>query len=476
MIENRPAFLTRAQLALTAIWVAIVVPAIPLGYGSDDDAWLVYRAARNIWRTGLYERSRSTGFPMHELLVTPFVHFGSWWLANAVSLVMGLVFLAALYRLWNRGHFRNPLLVVLSTAFLPVFVKSASTTMDYVSAAAVLAWAYVFMIEGREFAGAGLVGLAAGFRPSSGLFIGPLAVMVRSRGATWLKIALLAAVATAVGALAFSPALLRYGIGNSVDADRLGTSMTLVRRIVLAGYYGTQFYGVLGTLLMGAVLALGLLRRGRALFREDGPVLWFHATNVIAFGGLFALLPVEPEYLFPVILSVAVLMDRLLSRSMFIGVAIVLLSYHVIQLDLRGGSSGARTFHPAMSSGFTVRDMQDRIFKLSVRERSLACSVSVPTVLMHGQWWIPDLEGSWVYLEDLRLWKRRGSEFYVAQPIREVERLRELKARGMRIVIWEGAMSEYFAGRGEERRPYVEVIAHLEDLVGGPLKGRAASD
>jgi hypothetical protein len=476
MTENRPALLTRTQMVLTALWVALVAPAIPLGYGSDSDAWLVYRTVRNIWRTGVYERSRSTGFPLYELLVTPFVHFGSWWLSNALSLVMGLVFLAALYRLWNRGHFRHPLLVVLATAFLPVFVKNASSTMDYVSAAAVLAWAYVFMIEGREFVGAGLVGIAAGFRPSSGLLVGPLSAMVRARGRGWPRIALLAAVAAAVGALAFSPALLRYGIANSVDADRLGTGMTLVRRLVLVGYNGTVFYGVLGSILLGAALAFGLLRHGRARFREDGPVLWFHAVNVVIFCGIFTLLPAEPEYLFPVILSVAVLVDRLCSRRMFIAIVIVLLSYHVVQLDLRGGSSGARRFRIALGSGYTVRDVQDRVFKLSVREHSLTCSVPGPTVLLYGHWWIPDLEGSWVHLDDLKLWKRRDVDLYVAQPILDVARLRDLRARGMRIVIWKGGMSDYFEGRGAERRPYVEVIARLEDLIGGPLRGRATTE
>jgi hypothetical protein len=472
---SRPS-LTRAQLLLLAAWVAMVAPLVTLGYGSHSDDWLVYRAAHQTWETGSYVRSRSTGFPLYELLVTPFVHFGSWYLANALSLLGGGAFLLALFRLWNRGHLRHPLPFVLGTAFLPVFVKNAGSTTDFIPGVAVLAWSYVLLTEGRALGGAAVLGLAAGFRLSNGALVLPAAWMVRRRGGSFALVAGLAAVATAVGALAFSPVMVRYGLGNALARERLVESMPWLTRLVVAGYNGTQFYGLLGSILLVLLLGRALWRRPRTLTAEDRPFLAFHLLNVAVFVALYATLPYKPEYLFPILLSVAFLADRLLTRRWLIALTLVLLSYHVVQLDIRGGASGARRMRPALTAGFTLRDIEDRRFKLSVRKAAVESRLERPTVLLYGHHWIPDLEGRWEYQPTLGMWKLRDGNLYVSQAIREVGRLRDLRSRGFRVVVWKGALSDYVGGPGDARRPFVEVVERLEDLLGAPLAGKAASE
>lgn len=475
MTESRPPILTRLQLGLLGAWILVTAPFTRLGYGSDSDAWLVYDAARQIWQSGAYVRSRSTGFPVYELLVTPLVHVGSWYLANLLSLAAGALFLLALFRLWNRGHLRHPLLVVLCTGFLPVFVKNGSSTMDYVCGAAALAWSYALLVEGRLGWAAGLVGLAAGCRPSNGILVLPSALFARMRGRSLAAVALLVLGAVLAGAVAFSPALLRYGLRNTLDAQRLVESLPWVTRLLVVAYNGSQLYGVLGTLGILLFAGYAAVRRGKGAL-DDGPVLAYHLLNLALFAVIYVRVPYEAEYLFPIVFSVALLMDRLLDRRAFAVLAVVLLSYHVVQVDVRGGTSGARQLRPRLAAGFTVRDVQDRVFKLSLRRAAENCRLDRPTVLMYGFNWIPDPSGRWEFDPALELWRQKDGNLCVSRAILDLDHLRDLNARGFRVVIWRSSVSDYLSGRGEERRPYVEVIDRLEDLVGSPLEGRASSD
>jgi hypothetical protein len=137
----------RLQILLVVLWIAMTAPLVFLGYGSDNDAWRVARAADEMWETGRYVSSRTTGFPLYEILVTPAVYVGGWYLSNALSLIFGLGLIAALLRLASAGEFKHPLLVVVSVAFLPIVVKNASSTMDYIPALAILTWAYVALVH-----------------------------------------------------------------------------------------------------------------------------------------------------------------------------------------------------------------------------------------------------------------------------------------------------------------------------------------
>src|SRR5437868_8580597 len=105
--EQEVAMSRRVQLILAATWLLLTTPLLNLGYGSDVDAWLVANRALQIWSTRSYARSRSTGFPLYELVVTPFVHVGGWIAANAIALVAGMVMLFLLTRLAERGALRS---------------------------------------------------------------------------------------------------------------------------------------------------------------------------------------------------------------------------------------------------------------------------------------------------------------------------------------------------------------------------------
>ncbi|MBP2681709.1 MAG: hypothetical protein H6Q78_1572, partial [Candidatus Krumholzibacteriota bacterium] len=100
------------------LWFTCLAPFTILGYGSDNDSWRVARAAAEIWETHSYVRSRTTGFPLFEIGVSPAVALGGWRLSNLLVLLSGAACLAALVKLKNLRELRHPAAVAAGFALL----------------------------------------------------------------------------------------------------------------------------------------------------------------------------------------------------------------------------------------------------------------------------------------------------------------------------------------------------------------------
>lgn len=120
----------KMKLLLLALWLTITVPLIFLGYGVDEDAWRVAKVAAKIWTEGEYLWSRTTGFPLFEISVSPLVHYGKWYLSNTYSLIFGIIIIVFFISLAKQSEAGNPLLVILSIAFSTIVIANATSTMD----------------------------------------------------------------------------------------------------------------------------------------------------------------------------------------------------------------------------------------------------------------------------------------------------------------------------------------------------------
>ena len=89
-------------------WLLVTLPLVNLGYGSDVDAWIVANNGEQIWESHTYTKSRSMGFPLFELAITPLVHLGGWAASNLASVVAGLTFVGAVWALVRLQHLRHP--------------------------------------------------------------------------------------------------------------------------------------------------------------------------------------------------------------------------------------------------------------------------------------------------------------------------------------------------------------------------------
>ena len=465
----------KSLVAILALWTLCVLPFTVLGYGSDADAWLVARAAGDIWNTARYVASRSTGFPLFELLEAPLVHFGGWQASNLLATAGGAALLAALLFLASKKRFQHPFFVVAGIAWLPVVMKNASSTMDYLPGLALLVWAYAMLLERRHLLCALLIGLACGFRPTNGLFLLPCLLYHfadRRDAGAGVRMLLLALF---TGAAAFSPALLAYGLKTSyavMDFD-------LKTRAMLAGYNALQLFGVIGWVaLAGAAVTTvaGMLRRRPASAQSvPKPFLLFHAGVITLWLALFAMMPDEAEYLLPAVPSIILLADALITRRAAVIATIALLSTHVVRIETLAGESGQRRVAVSIRQGYTGADIDDRLFKLSVRAAATECAISRPTVLMYGALWIPVDNPAWTWDPVLRMHRRQDGMLFLSDKILDAGRLRALKAQGYRIVVWTADKWEYFRADVPGWQVSVEVLPDLSAFFGRPLQGRPLS-
>jgi hypothetical protein len=451
----------------------MTAPLLLLGYGSDNDAWRVARAADEMWETGRYVASRSTGFPLYETLVTPAVRFGGWYLSNALSLVFGLALIAGLFRLAGRGEFKHPVLVVISIAFLPIVIANASSTMDFIPSLAILIWAYVMLREEHWLLCGALIGIACGFRPTSGLFVVPVVVYLLKEKAGWTACIKTTALAVVVGVVVFSPALF----GSGMQSPFGGVDRGLRTTILAGGYYGLQTLGVIQSLAVAA----GLIWYFRRTVRHDRSYLGsahfaFHLTVIVVWGLLFVAMPHESAYLLPAVPSLVFVIDRVFSRKTFVVLSMLLLSFHFVQLDVLAGESGRREIKLSIRNGATIDDIEDRRFRLSTRRAATNWQADRPTILLFGDTWIAVANDRWVYETGKAMYRRAGSDVYVSRPVLDERRLETLANDGYRLVVWTGAKWEYVRGGPQTWREYVEVVDDLSALFGTPIEGRWKSD
>ncbi len=455
---------------LLLVWIALCLPLLFLGYGSDYDAWRAAMTAEKLWTSGVYTPSRSLGFPLYELMITPLVALGGWALSNLLALAAGLIIFLALRRLARAGHFRHSRLVIAALLFMPVFFKNATVTMDYLPALACLIWSYLFLQERAPGKAALLIGLSAGFRPTGLLFLLPLLLQLRLTGrdgrALWRAALLCAAAALP----AYSPVFFAQDFGAPAPAPR----SSLLQHFGLVAFHGLRFLGVVQSLLLLLLSAFTLRRRPQ----PSAPAGFtpFHLLNIVLWAGLFLLLPDEPEYLLPALPSLLFLLDRFLERRSFAAAVAILLSCHVVQLELRPDLPDTLRLHPRLAAGYTIEEINDRIFKLSSRRIASNFRPEQPTCLMFGLPWIPAVNPDWVYDAELGVYKQREGKFCLSGRITDRRQIERLKQRGMRLVAWRLAVWDYLRTGSEAWGDDVELLEDLRSLFPERIRGKALNE
>lgn len=443
------------------IWLFLVIPLIFFSYGSDPDSGRLAEAATKIWEYKEYFRSRTGGHPLYEIMISPLVVTGQWYLSNLLSVYFGFSILLALIYLSRNEEFNYPLLVILSIAFAPVFIKNATSTMDYMSALAFLTWSYVLMRQNKYFYAAILIGLAAGCRPISGLMVIPLVIYAWSNGKSWydlLKIYLLAVV---VGLIVYLPLLLTYGIpGSSYMPGEL--KMIILR----GGYYFLSFFGLIASLIIfpSLIYVFYSSRKDFSSFKL------FHFSNILIWFILFSYMPYEPEYLLPSLLSIILLFDKYLNYKVFLLSTILILSYHVIKIEMMAGSSGERYVKPSIDEGYTIEEAKHRVFQKSLREVATNFNVDQPTILYFGDAFIQIANDRWYYDEKLKLYKQRNGLLYIHRGHITCEEHKKYYKSGFTNIIWND--TKFGRATCKDETKYYKIIYNLNDYFNTHINGK----
>jgi hypothetical protein len=436
------------------------------GYGSDEDAWIVGQEGLVIWNSGVYTISRSTGFPLHELLMAPLSASGKWFACNAFSVFCGIVVLVLVFIHNKIQAFRNPIWLLAGMAFLPQILVNASSTLDYLPSLACWMGMYYFVLRKKYYAAAILVGLACGFRPSNGAYILPVCLIL-FLDKEYHKSVYTFLLAFFCGIIAYSPVLINYGI---LDPTREVT-IPWLQNLMIGTYQFLILFGVWQTILIGCIFILNA-KKILELCRKERLVVLHVSSIIFWLIFFFGITSSEAEYLFPIIPSVLYLLDRSVSPLLFKITTASLLSYNVFSLEILGGESGNRKMEPRLTSGFTIRDFQDRKFKLWFREAATEFRCTEKTLLMFGSAYVLANNPDWEYAPGYtNVIKQKEGNFYVSERILDPKQLQQLKTEGIQLYVWNKRKWEYLRLNVPDWEKYVIVVEDLEAFLGKKKHG-----
>ena len=310
--------------ALLALGVFVShLPFLTPGYGTDTDAWKFADAIREMSQTGRYTASRFPGYPVVEVLSTPFAHFGPW-APNALSALAAAACAWLAARLFARYGVRDALLAGAAFVFLPAAFIAGTSSMDYLWGIAFTLAAWLDVMAGRPARAGVWLGLAIGSRITSVLFLPPLAMLLMPPGApaggagrAVRRVLALGGVALPIALACYAPAFARYGWsmlsyseinGGQSSALRFATGMLAggdpgVPWPLIGGQATVLLAGLVGCAAVAVVL-LSLLfqRRGTPHAARVDVVSGWAAALLVALEAVFYLrLPHDEGYLLPAV-------------------------------------------------------------------------------------------------------------------------------------------------------------------------------
>jgi Glycosyltransferase family 87 len=285
-----------SDLTLAVATAAVTLPIFWMGYGTDIDVTDVLRTASGIW-DGDYRPSRTPGVPVYEAIAALLDPVGGHVLLNLASVAAGVaavVGLARLVRAW--GH-ANGDLIALAFLASPATLIAATSTGDFIWAAAFFVWAAIYHLRDRTLVAGVLFGLAIGTRLSSLLLIAAFLVADGWDPPRRRRCLRAGAVAAVVGALTYVPAWLAYDrtfrfLRTSSDDGWRGVANNL-------GRFAYKNYATFGGLFVVAMLiALPALIVALRRWGRD-PMLRAGVGGFAVTEALFLVLPWKYNHLLP---------------------------------------------------------------------------------------------------------------------------------------------------------------------------------
>jgi len=368
----------RAFLALAAVYAVSRVPWLDLGYGTDPDAWRVALSAHHLLDAAEYLPSRLPGYPLHEFVTAVFVE-GGWVWTNLSTMLASLLGVYLFARL--AGELRLPArgALTIAFAFAPLLWINSVTTMDYMWALTAILGSYLLTMKRRPGLAGACLGLAAGFRVTSGAVVIPLGLLLwrehRMRELPRFVVALLA-----VSLLAYSPIIAVYGLRFLNFYDASVTWQSFLNRL------GKDALGILGALAVLAGLAFSWrnLRRLPDDLRVDPHVLVWVAVVVLYFVS-FARLPHEIAYLTPVFPFGLFLMARYFRPFALRAALAVILLAGFVDITSPGDTVNMDTFTGArLGGGMLVSDLDTLRSQMDFADEVREAGIPPHSVVMTG--------------------------------------------------------------------------------------------
>jgi hypothetical protein len=367
-----------AFLALGAVYVVSRIPWLNLGYGTDPDAWRVALSAHHLLDAAEYLPSRLPGYPLHEFVTAAFVR-GGWVWTNLSTVLVSLLGVYLFARLASELRLPARGALTIAFAFAPLLWINSVTTMDYMWALTAILGSYLLTTKGRPGLAGACLGLAVGFRVTSGGMALPLALLLWRQGRT-RDLPRFVAALLAVSLLAYSPVIAVYGLRFLNFYDASVTWQSFLNRL------GKDALGVLGALavLVGLAFSWRNLRRLPNDLRGDAHVLVW-VTVVVLYFVSFARLPHEIAYLTPVFPFGLFLMARYFRPFALRAALAIILLAGFVDITSPGDTVNMDTFTQArLGGGMLLSDLDTLRSQMDFADEVRDAGVPPNSVVMTG--------------------------------------------------------------------------------------------
>ncbi|MBI5020760.1 MAG: hypothetical protein HZB59_04935 [Ignavibacteriales bacterium] len=359
------------------------IPFLLSGYGSDGDAWRIAYNASKIWETCTYSISRFPGFPLYELMITPFVALGGSIFSNTVTLIVfcfGVIIFDKILILLNIESRR---IILWTFAFIPLLWKSSTTTLDYIWGLTFILFAYYLFLNHKYASSAVVIGLAAATRLTNIIFILPLFFLIEREG-RWKNIIIISFISIVSAFLFYLPVIFRSGALEDLQIYIADIRHYLfIQQSAFFIYRGIYSVGLLGFI---AILICSYLSRNKIkelIQARDKYFISMMAAIVIMFI-LFFVLADEREYLIPIIPFLLLAIGMILPRKYIIITSVCLLSYAFINIDIIEHNFSKQKPRLSLTAGYVIKDYIERTKLLDWRVKVASHPFRDSSIVMIG--------------------------------------------------------------------------------------------
>lgn len=313
--------LSNNKLQITLILFLSLISRLPFlapGFGNDADAWRVVRAAKAIYKTGVYEVSRFPGFPVIEFGLVPIANMEPW-VINGITTIFSLIMI--LFFWYFVGHFkvRNRFFLTLTVANAPIILKNSVITMDYIWALSFIMCALFLTTRNKLILSGVFFGLAIGCRATSAFFLLPTIYLLHKfdseqKTSNVIKLSLSSAV---VGLACYLPVILTYGTNFlQLYEYEYPDLLQVSKRMTVFLWSRLGLYAVI-IATIGIVSLPKQFRFGGKSNHEAKLLLKVSVITLVIYLLLFIRLPHEPEYLIPTVPFTIIIFNHYLKKQMF---------------------------------------------------------------------------------------------------------------------------------------------------------------
>lgn len=360
--------------SLVVLAAMLYIPLAFLGYGSDSDSFNVVRTGQYFVETLDYIPSRLPGYFVHEVFVYFLNLAGGSLLSNLGSVAMALLLLVSFNRVCRILQVPHPNLLTLVLMIHPFVWVNAASTIDYLWALGFAFLGFERLLKKKYIAASMLLALAIGCRLSTALVIGLFLLYVYLQYKDQRRNLLLSGLAVAlISLLLFIPPLdfLEWDISRwlvlSMGDPMLWTPQLRIGRFL---YKNLMFWGVPAALWLLFMFARGVIKPGTIQVRKWDLLTWFCLAVILASEVLFLRVPIEMEYLLPLLPFVLILLGRGFTRQpkyLLILLALVFLANFLWINPARSTSpnqTSAVIYGIWLEKGYLLQDISTRLAML----------------------------------------------------------------------------------------------------------------